>query len=122
MSPVFCLKVNLTPSSVYCFFSGSFHMTTMSHNMFSKLLLERIFTELASNNGTTSKREICAAGTVSANNALDRIEDLKASTDSVQRISVPHVGIPSLEPASEGGRLCTLLNGGDGNSLATRGV
>lgn len=46
----------------------------------------------------------------------------EAGTDSVQWICVPHLGIPSLEPASESWRLCSLFDGGDGDSFATGGI
>ena len=47
---------------------------------------------------------------------------LEAGPDALQRVCVPHVGVPALEPTSEGGRLGALLDGGDGNMAPPSGV
>ena len=46
----------------------------------------------------------------------------EASADSVQRIRLPHLGVPSLEPPGEDGGLSPLLDGGDGQTPTTGGV
>ena len=46
----------------------------------------------------------------------------ETSTDSVQRIRLPHLGVPGLEPAGEDGGLSPLLDGGDGQTPAPGGV
>ncbi len=49
-------------------------------------------------------------------------ESLEVGTDSFKWVLVPHLGIPSLEPASESWRLGSLFDGGDGQPTATAGV
>lgn len=41
---------------------------------------------------------------------------------ALPEISVPHLGVPCMEPAGEGQRLLLLLNGADGGSTTSRGV
>lgn len=42
--------------------------------------------------------------------------------DTLQKIFVPQLGVPGMEPASEWRWLRPLLNGGDGNTAAARRV
>ena len=44
---------------------------------------------------------------------------LETCTDSVEGICLPHLGVPGLEPAGEGGGLVPLSDGGDGQPPAT---
>lgn len=70
---------------------------------------------------------IASAGRVWGQTGRERVREpgvwgLKTGKDSVQRVCVPHLGIPSLEPASEGGGFRSLFDGGDGSPFATAGV
>lgn len=42
---------------------------------------------------------------------------LEASPDALQRVCFPHFGVPGLEPAGEGWRLCALLDGDDRSAV-----
>lgn len=64
----------------------------------------------------------CRIGKESDRDGEPGVLGSEAGTDSVQWICVPHLGIPSLEPASESWRLCSLFDGGDGDSFATGGI
>lgn len=50
------------------------------------------------------------------------VPGLKTGTNSSQWVHVPHLGVPCLEPASEGWRLCSLFDGGDRDPSATSRV
>lgn len=43
-------------------------------------------------------------------------------SDFNQEVGLPHLRVPGLEPANECRRLCSLLDGGDGESPAARRV
>lgn len=46
----------------------------------------------------------------------------ETGSDSLQGVCVPHLWVPGLEPAGEGGRLFSLSDGGDGHAPAAGGV
>lgn len=41
---------------------------------------------------------------------------------ALQNICVPHLGVPTMEPADEGQRFLSLLNDADGSTATARGV
>uniref|UniRef100_A0A0E9WXL2 Uncharacterized protein n=1 Tax=Anguilla anguilla TaxID=7936 RepID=A0A0E9WXL2_ANGAN len=47
---------------------------------------------------------------------------LETSPNAIQGVGFPHLGVPGLEPAGEGGRLKALFDGGYGHPAAARRI
>lgn len=54
--------------------------------------------------------------------AWEDLRALEASADALQRVCVPHFGVPGLEPAGEGWRLSALFDGDNRSSMPSSGI